>query len=371
MTSWNFLVDKSLRGEELAREEALSLLQASDAETPSVVAAAATVRRKFHGDKVKLNHLVNVKSGLCPEDCHYCSQAKGSTAPIEKYPLMKSEEIIRHAEHGMASGATRACLVASGRGPGARELEQFCDAVKSLKEKHPNVEVCACLGLLLEGQANKLKEAGVDAYNHNLNTSASFYDRICATHTYNDRVDTVEKAKGVGMSACSGVLTGMGETDEDLVEVAFALRRQKVESVPVNFLIPIDGTPLARKDNLTPWRCLRILSMFRLVNPSAELRIAGGREVHLRHLQPLGLLVANSIFIGDYLTTKGQSARTDLEMIRDLGLKVLNQPDDFLDTVLGATAPSAELKSHACDSERSVIARRPKADEAISSIAER
>ncbi len=344
MMNWESIADKSIRGEDLTREEALSVLQASDAETPSVVAAASRARQKFFGNRVKLNHLVNVKSGLCPEDCHYCSQAADSTAPIEKYPLMKPEEIIRQAEIGMAAGATRACLVASGRGPSNRELDQFCDAVKELKKTRPEVEVCACLGLLMEGQASKLKEAGVDAYNHNLNTSASFYERICKTHAYDDRVDTVEKAKAGGMSPCSGVLTGMGETDEDLVEVGFALRRQKVESVPVNFLIPIAGTPLAKKNNLTPLRCLRILSMFRLINPSAELRIAGGREVHLRHLQPLGLMVANSIFLGDYLTTKGQSAREDLEMIRDLGYKVLGQPDDFLEKTLGAPAPEGELK---------------------------
>jgi biotin synthase len=213
------------------------------------------------------------------------------------------------------------------------------------------VEVCACLGLLRDGQADKLKDAGVDAYNHNLNTSRSHYEKICGTHTYNDRVDTVEKAKAGGLSACSGVLTGMGETNEDLAEIAQALRTQKVESVPINFLIPIDGTPLARKNNLSPWRCLRILSMFRLANPAAELRIAGGREVHLRHLQPLGLMVANSIFIGDYLTTRGQSARTDLEMIRDLGYRILNQPDDFLEKFLGSAQPVGELKSNVIASE--------------------
>lgn len=344
MSLYELIADKSLRDEELSASDLLSILQASDAETPAIVAAASRARQAHFGNKVKLNHLVNVKSGICPEDCHYCSQSVDSTAPIEKYGMMATEDIIKQAECGMKAGASRACLVASGRGPGHHELEQFCDAVKELKNRHPDVEVCACLGLLREGQADKLKNAGVDAYNHNLNTSQSHYERICGTHTYNDRVDTVEKAKAGGLSPCSGVLTGMGETDDDLVEIAQALRRQKVHSVPVNFLIPIEGTPMARKNNLTPMRCLRILSMFRLANPSAELRIAGGREVHLRHLQPMGLLVANSIFVGDYLTTKGQSARADLEMIRDLGYKILNQPDDFLEKVLGAATPVGDLK---------------------------
>ncbi len=344
MTQWNNLADKALNNELLTTAEALSVLQAPDTETFAIVAAAERVRRHHFGGKVKLNYLVNVKSGLCPEDCHYCSQSKDSEAPIEKYGLMPADDIIREAEKGTAVGATRACLVASGRGPSHRELSQFCDAVRELKSRKPDVEVCACLGLLMDGQADKLKDAGVDAYNHNLNTSQEHYERICKTHAYSDRVDTVEKAKAGGLSPCSGVLTGMGETDDDLVNVAAALRRQGVASVPVNFLISIEGTLLQRKSFLNPHRCLRILSMFRLMNPAAELRIAGGREIHLRTLQPLGLLVANSIFIGDYLTTKGQTARQDLEMIRDLGLTVLGQPDDFLETVLGTPASGAEIK---------------------------
>jgi biotin synthase len=345
MNVWENLCDKALAGETLTRDEALSILTADDAETPQIVAAAERARRAHFGDRIKLNYLVNVKSGLCPEDCHYCTQSKDSTAPIEKYNMLSADEIIASAEKGTAVGASRACLVASGRGPSARELDKFCDAVRAMKEKNPNVEVCACLGLLMDGQAQKLKDAGVDAYNHNLNTSEAHYERICQTHAYNDRVDTVDKARESGMQACSGVLAGMGETNEDLVDVGLALRRQNVQSVPINFLISVDGTPLQKTNNLTPLRCLRILAMFRLINPSAELRIAGGREVHLRQLQPLGLLIANSIFIGDYLTTKGQSARADLEMIRDLGLKVLNQPDDFLETTLGAPASGADIKA--------------------------
>ncbi len=345
MTEWNKLAADILDGAAPTRDQARAVLQVSEDDMLSLISGASRLRRAHFGKKVKLNYLVNVKSGLCPEDCNYCSQSKLSEAPIPKYPLMGADEIIAQAERGMSVGAVRACLVASGRGPSSRELNEFCGSVEKLKDRYPNLEVCACLGLLSDGQADKLKDSGVHAYNHNINTSESHYAKICDTHTYNDRVDTVMKAQSAGLSSCSGVLAGMGETDEDLVDMAFVLREKKVQSIPVNFLVSIDKTPLAGVNNLTPWRCLKILCLFRFANPSTELRISGGREVHLRHLQPLGLTVANSIFIGDYLTTEGQSPTADLEMIRDLGYSVLGQSDDFLGRVLGGPSASAPLKS--------------------------
>jgi biotin synthase len=167
-----------------------------------------------------------------------------------------------------------------------------------------------------------LKQAGTTAYNHNLNTAEDHYADICSTHTFADRAATVEKAKGAGLSPCSGLIAGMGETDQDLVSVAFALRELEPDSVPVNFLIPFDGTPLGTEWNLTPQRCLRILAMVRLVCPAAEVRLAGGREIHLRSLQPLALHIVNSIFLGDYLTSEGQAGAKDLDMIADAGFTV-------------------------------------------------
>ncbi|MEV7119740.1 biotin synthase BioB [Kitasatospora griseola] len=316
------LTDKGLRRELPTREEALAVLATTDDELLDVVAAAGRVRRQWFGRRVKLNYLVNLKSGLCPEDCSYCSQRLGSKAEILKYTWLKPDQAAEAAAAGVAGGAKRVCLVASGRGPTDRDIDRVADTIAAIKGADEQVEVCACLGLLSDNQAERLKAAGADAYNHNLNTSESTYGDITTTHTYADRVDTVAKAHGAGLSACSGLIAGMGESDEDLVDVVFALRELDPDSVPVNFLIPFEGTPLAEEWNLTPQRCLRILAMVRFVCPDIEVRIAGGREVHLRSMQPLGLHIANSIFLGDYLTSEGQAGQADLDMIKDAGFEV-------------------------------------------------
>ncbi|KAF4410471.1 biotin synthase BioB, partial [Streptomyces lycii] len=316
------LVDKGLRRELPTRDEALAVLATSDDELLDVVAAAGRVRRQWFGRRVKLNYLVNLKSGLCPEDCSYCSQRLGSRAEILKYTWLKPEEAAAAAGAGVAGGAKRVCLVASGRGPTERDVDRVSETIATIKEQHEGVEVCACLGLLSDGQAQRLRTAGADAYNHNLNTSEAAYGDICTTHDFSDRVSTVRQAQTAGLSACSGLIAGMGESDADLVDVVFALRELDPDSVPVNFLIPFEGTPLADEWNLTPQRALRILAMVRFVCPDVEVRLAGGREVHLRSLQPLALHLVNSIFLGDYLTSEGQAGQADLDMIADAGFEV-------------------------------------------------
>ncbi|MGW1379576.1 biotin synthase BioB [Streptomyces sp. NPDC002446] len=318
----NTLVDKGLRRELPTREEALAVLATSDDELLDVVAAAGKVRRQWFGRRVKLNYLVNLKSGLCPEDCSYCSQRLGSKAEILKYTWLKPDEASQAAAAGVAGGAKRVCLVASGRGPTDRDVDRVSDTISAIKEQNEGVEVCACLGLLSDGQADRLRAAGADAYNHNLNTSEATYGDICTTHDFSDRVSTVQQAQAAGMSACSGLIAGMGESDADLVDVVFALRDLDPDSVPVNFLIPFEGTPLAKEWNLTPQRALRILAMVRFVCPDIEVRLAGGREVHLRSMQPLALHLVNSIFLGDYLTSEGQAGKDDLAMIADAGFEV-------------------------------------------------
>lgn len=312
----------ALRADPVGRGELLAVLASSDDELLDVIAAASRVRRKFFGRRVKLNYLVNMKSGMCPEDCGYCSQRLGSTAEILKYSWIDEAEAARHARCAIDAGAKRICLVAAGRGPSGRDIERIAGTVAAIKGSTPGVEVCVCLGLLKDGQADRLRQAGVDAYNHNLNTSDDNYARICSTHTFDDRTATVAAAKNAGLSPCSGVIVGMGETDADIVDVALALRELQPDSVPVNFLIPFDGTPLGQHWELTPLRCLRILAMFRFAFPDVEIRVAGGREIHLRTMQPLALHLANSVFLGDYLTSQGQSGSDDRALIADAGFTI-------------------------------------------------
>jgi biotin synthase len=322
MTWLDSLADKALARELPTRDEALKVLTSSDDELMDVVAAAFRVRLRYFGRRVKLNYLVNIKSGLCPEDCFYCSQRLGSAADVLKYTWLKPGEVLQSAEAGVKAGAKRVCLVASGRGPSDKDVARVSGMIAAFKTENPDVEVCACLGLLSDGQAERLQQAGTTAYNHNLNTAESNYGDICSTHSFQDRADTVSKAKQGGLSPCSGLIAGMGETDEQLADVAFALRELDPDSVPVNFLIPFEGTPLGGQWTLTPQRCLRILAMVRFVCPDAEVRLAGGREIHLRSLQPLALHIVNSIFLGDYLTSEGQPGGRDLEMIADAGFTV-------------------------------------------------
>lgn len=318
---WNELAEKSIRGECLTREEGLAVLRSKDEELLALLHAAYRVRFHFYGNKVKLNLIINAKSGLCPEDCGYCSQSIVSKAPIAKYPLLEKEVLIEGARQALKLNVGTYCIVASGRGPTNRELGQVIEAVEEIKATMP-LKICACLGRLSDEQAARLQAAGVDRYNHNLNTSSSNHARITSTHTYSDRVETVNNVKRSGMSPCSGVIIGMKESDQDVLDMAYALRGLDVDSIPVNFLNPIEGTPLEGHSQLNPRQCLRTLALIRLVCPTKEIRIAGGREIHLRSLQPLGLYAANSIFIGDYLTTKGQEQSKDYQMLEDMGFEI-------------------------------------------------
>ena len=318
---WQTLASRVLDGYQVTPAEAAEVLACPDEDILDLLHAAYRVRQRYFGKTVQLYFLMNAKSGLCPEDCGYCSQSKVSEAEIPRYNLLNREQILEGAKAAVERDAKTYCIVISARGPNEREMSAVEKLVPEIKEKY-KLDICACLGLLTPEQAERLKACGVDRVNHNLNTGSEFYGEICSTHTYQDRVETLKAVRNAGMELCSGGIIGMGEAPRDVVEMALELRSLGVESIPVNFLNPIDGTPLAGQHDLTPNYCLKVLAMFRLVNPERELRIAGGRELQLRSLQALGLYAANSIFVGDYLTTKGQLPEADYAMIRDLGFEV-------------------------------------------------
>ncbi len=323
--SWDELAARILENEPLTREQGLAVLETPDHDLLRLLNAAYDVRRFYFGNTVQLYYLMNVKSGLCPEDCNYCSQSKLSTAAIPKYQMLSTEELVAGAKRAYDSKACTFCIVASGRGPSDRELDSVIDAVREIKDNF-SIRVCACLGILKPGQAQRLQEAGVDRYNHNLNTSEEFHKNIVSTHTYEDRVRTITDVADIGISPCCGGIVGMGESDDDIVSLAFALRDLQIQSIPVNFYHPVPGTPLYGTWTLDPRKCLKVLALFRFANPSREIRIAGGRELHLGSMQPLGLYAANSIFVSDYLTTKGQSAEDDYKMINDMGFAIAAAP---------------------------------------------
>lgn len=315
------LSEKSLRLEILDRDEMISVLHAPDERLPELLDAAFRVRRHYFGKRVQIHVLMNAKSGLCPEDCHYCSQSSVSKAPIDKYPLLPRERLLDGAIRAKEAGAIRYCMVNSGRGPTLKEIEEMAEVVCRIKDSVP-INICCSLGLLNEAKAIILKEAGVERVNHNLNTSRRYHPQICSTHTYEDRVETVEHVKAAGLSPCCGGIIGMGEQDDDIMDLALALRELDVESIPINFLHPISGTPLQGANHLTPQHCLKALCLFRFINPGKEIRVAGGRELNLRSLQPLSLYPANSIFVNGYLTTSGQNASDAHRMIEDLGFEI-------------------------------------------------
>jgi biotin synthase len=318
---WHELANSVLAGGSISPAEARQILDSPDEQLLDLLAAAYQLRFRAFGNTVQLYFLMNAKSGLCPEDCSYCSQSKVASSDIPRYNLLSREKLLDGARLAAQRQSKTYCIVISARSPNQREMQAITSIVPEIKRQY-DLKICACLGLLTPDQANELKACGVDRVNHNVNTSPEYYQQICTTHSYADRVATLQAVRNAGMELCSGGILGMGESRDDVVQMAFELKALHVESIPVNFLNPIEGTPLAGTRHITPRDCLRTLAMFRFVNPNSELRIAGGRELHLGSLQCLGLYAANSIFVGDYLTTKGQSPEEDYRMIEQMGFAI-------------------------------------------------
>jgi len=315
------LAADALEGRAPDRATSRAVLRARGGELGHALGAAFAVRARHFARRVKICILENARSGLCPEDCHYCSQSAVSTADIDKYPLRSAARLVAAARRAEAAGARRFCMVVSGRGPSDADIDRFAAAARAVRATC-DLEVCVSAGLMTLPQAQRLREAGVGWVNHNLNTSRRFYPEICATHTYDDRVETLRNVRRAGLATCSGVIMGMGETDDDLIDTAESLRAIAVDSLPVNFLHPIDGTPLEGRPGPTVERALAGLCLFRLFNPASDIRAAGGRERALGAYQPLALYAATSIFAEGYLTTPGQPAGGAHAMVAAMGFDV-------------------------------------------------
>ncbi|MEW6183359.1 MAG: biotin synthase BioB [Bacillota bacterium] len=307
-------------GGALSMAEAVTLIRMPDETTPFLLGWADVLRKHIHGTRLDLCAIVSARAGRCPEDCRFCAQAARYPTQAPVHPLLPEEDILRRAKAARASGIGRFSLVTSGRDPGG-DFDKIIAAFGRLRKEIPDLRLCASLGILTAEEARELKKTGVERYHHNLEGAASFFDRICATHRYSDRVATIQTAREAGLEICAGGIIGLGESPEQRVELALALRDLRVKSVPVNLLHSIPGTPLASQPPLPPLEILRTLAVFRLVLPEAVIRYAGGREHNLRNTQALGLAGGvNGLITGDYLTTSGQGTAHDLQLARDLGL---------------------------------------------------
>jgi len=317
------LKEKALKEIGISPFEARELLYLENSDLPYLFAASNEIRRYFRGNKVSLCAITNAKSGECFEDCKFCAQSHYYHTGIATYPLISLEEMLIRAEKAIFAGAHRFCLVTSGGQLSENEIEQICLGVSKIKEKFPGVKLDASLGKINYEHAKKLKEAGLDRYNHNIETTEEFFSQICTTHTYVDRIETIGILKKSGLEICCGGILGLGETEEQRIDFAFALKKLDVDSLALNFLNPIAGTPLENKPLLRPWDILKIIAIFRFILPKKELRLCGGRQKNLRSLQPLAFLAGiDATIIGDYLTTKGSAPQQDIEMLKDLGFEV-------------------------------------------------
>lgn len=314
-----YLEEKILEGGIISKEEAYLLAEASGPDTFSLFASANRISRHFRGNIVGLCSIINAKSGACSEDCSFCAQSSRSRADIQIYPLLDKGGIIQKARGAKEAGVHRFSVVTSGRKVSARELSKIADTISGIRDL--GLLPCASLGLLGENELLTLMKAGLDRFHHNLETSESFFPRICITHSYADKVRTIKSAQSVGLSVCSGGIFGMGETWRDRIDMAFALRKLDVDSVPINFLIPIKGSALEHRDLLHPFEALKIVSIYRFVLPQKEIRICGGRIQVLGDFNAIVLLAgADGMITGDYLTTLGRTPDDDLRLIKTCGL---------------------------------------------------
>lgn len=295
---------------QITKEESLAILNSST-DWWGIYGAALMVKNHFHQNTMQLNVLMNAKSGLCAEDCGYCAQSKISSADIESYGLLPTNIIYKKACLAYKRNATTFCIATSGSRLSKQEMTAVGETIKKIKQDLP-LKICLSVGLSTLEQINYFKSVGVDRLNHNLNTPKDNYEKIATTHTYAQRKNTLEMLQQVNMSACAGFICGMGETDEQLIDLAFELRELRPHSVPINFLILIEGTKFSNVNTLTPIKCLKILTLMRFIFPEVELRASAGREYHFADLEHFAFLITDSLFLGDYLTSGGNAEDQDI-----------------------------------------------------------
>ncbi len=303
------------------KEDVKEILNCSLEEFYSFLNTSLQKKFKYFGKQIETCAILNAKSGRCPSDCKFCAQSARFNLKIKTYPLLEERKLIDAALTAFEKGIDRFSFVTSGISISREELKRIAKVIEKIKSKNLKVKICASLGQLGKADLKFLKDSGLDRYHHNLETSKEFYPAITTVQKWEDRVRTIEQSKEFGLSTCFGGIFGLGESDEDVASIIETWKELQVDSIPVNFLHPIKGTPLENANFLTPLKCLRILTAIRMAIPEAEIRICGGREYNLRELQPLGLFPANALMVGNYLTTKGRSLKDDAEMIKDLGFE--------------------------------------------------
>ena len=307
---------------QLTMAELAELAAVPDSAVPALAALAHEVRLAWCGPEVEVEGILSAKTGGCPEDCHFCSQSSQFDTQVQATPFLDTDEVLAAAEETARLGASEFCIVLAVRGPDERTMQRIIELVPLVRDR-TGLNVAVSAGILTAEQAARLAEGGVHRYNHNLETSRSYFPSIVTTHSWQERFDTCELVRENGMELCCGVLLGMGESIEQRLELLGQLRDVEPAEVPLNFLNPRPGTPLADKLVVQPLEALRWIALFRLALPSVILRYAGGREVTLRELQAMGMTSGiNALIVGNYLTTLGRSPEDDLQMLDDLRMPI-------------------------------------------------
>ena len=304
---------------QLSREDALAILNTPDESLEELASFAETFRRKYKGNHVSIHILTNARSGNCSQDCAYCAQSCRSKADIDKYKWVADEKLYEDNDFVNEHHLSRHCIGLSGMKFTDAEIEVLAEKIRKMKAD--GTHLCCSIGFLTEHQAKVLKDAGLDRINHNLNSSRNYYPNICSTHTFDQRVANIRMLQGLGYEICSGGIIGMGESREDVVDMLMELREIQPEALPINFLLPIPGTPLEHADMsvLSTAYCMKVLCLARLLVPKADIRCAAGREVYFKGEENMLLRVVDSIFASGYLTAGGQGIRDTIQAIEAAG----------------------------------------------------